>query len=122
MSHQGGLYYVYHTPYQQSFRSFIPALEHKGGFLKVQKFNAGGLEGQPKILSETASGVLHVYEADPPVIVWQDRRFDKPSACGFIPLIGCVDSEPFREVKATYAGELDIDTWRLKEFLIEYKE
>ncbi len=120
--HRGGPYYAYHTPYQQSSRSFIPALEHKGGFLKVQKLNADGFDGQPKILSQTASDVLHAYEADSPIIIWQDRRFDRSKGCGFIPLIGCVDSEPFEDVKAVYAGELDMDTWQLKESLIEYKE
>jgi len=117
------LYQFYSTSCPNSWFGLIPAINQSFtcGYVKVKKLESDGQWGKSKILIETASRLLGTYKDEKPILVWQDLRFHKKRSCGFIPLIGCVDSAPFRGPIVIYAGELDITNWHIDESIIKYK-
>lgn len=123
ITHNGSLYHFYIEPCPPSLRDFIPALgnQYICGQLKVSKLDANNQWSEPKTLLKTADKLRDVYSNKSLIITWQDFRFSKPRDCGFIPLIGCVDSIPFNVSWAVYAGEFDPEPMTLKETLIEYR-
>ena len=80
-----------------------------------------GKWGKAKILLKTVERLLGVYKDEKPVFIWQDYRFHKSRKCGYIPVVGCIDSTPFRGPTVVYAGELDITNWKIDESIISYK-
>ena len=123
ITHNGSLYHFYIEPCPSSLNDFIPALgdEYTCGRLKVSKLDDNNRWGQPKTLLKTAGALRDVYSQKNLIIAWQDFRFAKPRVCGFIPIIGCIDSGPFDIPWAVYAGEFEPESMTLKkEILIEY--
>jgi hypothetical protein len=117
------LYRLYSSSCRSSWFGLIPAINrsNKCGYLKVEKLEDNRKWGKAKILMRTASKLFNVYKDKKPILVWQDLRFHKSRPCGYIPLVGCVDSNPLRGPTAIYAGELDITNLRIDESIISYK-
>ena len=101
----------------------VPAINraHNCGYLKMEKLKDNGKWEKPKILIDTVGRLFGVYKDVNPVFVWQDLRLHKSRACGYIPLVGCIDSTPFRGPTVIYAGEFDVNTLKIKESIISYK-
>ena len=117
------LYQFYFTPCQSSWFGLIPGINrsYTCGYLKVKKLGEDGKWEKPKILINTVDRLFGVYRDEKPVFVWQDFRFHKSRPCGYIPIVGCIDSTPFRGPTVIYAGELDITKWQINEAIISYK-
>ncbi|MCK5014218.1 MAG: hypothetical protein KAS66_10400 [Candidatus Omnitrophica bacterium] len=117
------LYRFYSTSCRSSWFGLIPAINrsNKCGYIKVEKLDENGKWEKAKILIKTVSRLFDVYRDEKPILVWQDLRFHKSRPCGYIPLVGCVDSTPFRGPTVIYAGELDITNWHIDESIITYK-
>lgn len=117
------LYHFYFTPCSNSWFGLLPAINRSFvcGEIKVKKLSILGEWGNPKTILKTVDELIGIYNDEKPILVWKDFRFHKSRACGFIPLIGCVDSDPFRGPNVIYAGKLNINTWQIDESIIEYK-
>ena len=111
-------------PCSDSWFGLVPALNRSYvcGKIKIKKLSILGTWEKPQTILETVDKLTGVYNDEKPILVWRDFRFHKSRACGFIPLIGCVDSVPFRGPSVTFAGKLDIDTLTIDESIIEYKK
>jgi len=119
----GSLYQFYSLSCPNSWFGLIPAINraYTCGYIRTRKLDDNGRWEEPKILLETASKLFGIYKDENPILVWQDLRFHKRRSCGFIPVIGCIDSTPTRGPTAIYAGELDVANWRLDESIIKYE-
>jgi len=117
------LYHFYFTPCSKSWFRLLPAVNRSYvcGEIKVKKLSILGEWENPRIILNTVDELINIYDDEKPILVWRDFRFHKSRACGYIPLVGCVDSNPFRGPNVTYAGRLDISTWQIDESIIEYK-
>jgi len=117
------LYHFYFIPCAKSWFGFLPAMNRSFvcGKINVQKLSILGEWGAPRTILQTVDQLIGIYNDEKPILVWKDFRFHKSRACGFIPLIGCVDSDPFHGPSVTYAGKLDINTWQIDESIIGYK-
>ena len=120
---KGELYHFYTTPctfdFWNGLRSFIPAWDksNKCGELKVSRW-VDGEWSEPIVLTKTAQALIGVYNKDKPLVLWEDLRFLKPRACGYIPLIGCVDSAPLGGPIVIYEGDFDWKKLKLDEQII----
>lgn len=117
------LYQFYFSPCANSWFGLIPAVNQTFtcGYVRVRKFNDDEKWGKPKILIESADKLLGVYKDKDPVLVWQDLRFHRSRPCGFIPIIGCIDSASFKGPAVIYAGEINMTNWQIKESIIKYQ-
>jgi len=117
------LYHFYFTLCAKNWFGFLPAINRSYvcGKINVAKLSILGEWETPKTILETVAELIGIYNDEKPILVWRDFRFHKRRTCGFIPLIGCVDSDPFHGPNVTYAGKLDINTWKIDESIIEYK-
>jgi hypothetical protein len=115
-------YHLYFTPCSNNWFGLVPAMNRSYicGKIKIQKLSILGEWEAPRTILETVDQLIGVYNDEKPILVWKDFRFHKSRACGFIPLVGCVDSNPFRGPNVTYAGKLDINTLKIDESIIEY--
>jgi len=117
------LHHFYLKPCPNNWLNPIPAFNNSGicGNLHVRKLSILGQWEKPKILIRTVDTLLGIYLDTKPILVWKDFRFHKSRSCGYLPLIGCVESNPFRGPEVVYAGKLDISNWSIEESLIKYK-
>lgn len=117
------LYHFYSTPCPTNWFGLLPAINRSlvCGRISVKKLSILGEWEKPKIILETVDKLINIYNDEKPIIVWKDFRFHKSRTCGYIPLVGCVDSNPFRGPDVIYAGKIDIDTFKIEESIIEYK-
>ncbi len=117
------LYRFYSDSCRASWFGLIPAINRskKCGYIKVEKLGENGKWEKAKIALKTASRLFGVYKDEKPILVWQDLRLHKSRPCGYIPVVGCIDSNPLRGPTVIYAGELDIETLRISESIISYK-
>ncbi len=123
MTLDNALYQFYFTPCRSTWFGLIPAINRSFtcGYLKAKKLQDDGKWGKPKTLMKTVDRLFGIYKDEKPIFVWQDYRFHKSRPCGYIPLVGCIDSTPFRGPTVIYAGELDITKWQIDEAIISYK-
>lgn len=117
------LYQFYFTPCSTNWFGLLPALNRSliCGRIKVKKLSILGEWEKPKTILETVDQFINIYNGEKPILIWKDFRFHKSRTCGYIPLVGCVDSNPFRGPNVIYAGMIDIDTLKIDESIIEYK-
>lgn len=121
----GSLYHFFARPCSASFMEelmgFIPALNPKGlcGEIAVTRIEGEGRWSTPKVLVKSAKRLIGVYDNSHAIMLWQDVRFHRPRGCGYIPLVGCVDSGPFQGPDVVFAGQLDLKTLTLKESVIQ---
>lgn len=117
------LYQFYFTPCPSSWFGLIPGINryYTCGYLKSRKLQEDGKWKKPMTLLDSVDRLFGVYKDTKPVFVWQDFRFHRSRPCGYIPLVGCVDSTPFRGPTVIYAGELNITNWKIDESIISYK-
>lgn len=118
----GSLYQFYFESCRTNWFGIIPAINRSlvCGYIQVKKLNDDGQWGKPKTLIKTVDKLLGIYKDKNLIFVWKDFRFHKSRPCGYIPLIGCVDSTPFRGPTVIYAGELDATNWQIDESIIQY--
>lgn len=121
----GSLYHFFARPcsanFMEELMGFIPALHPKGlcGEIAVTRLEGEGGWSGPKVLVKSAKRLIGVYDNGHTIILWQDVRFHRSRGCGFIPLVGCVDSGPFQGPDMVFAGQLDLKTLTLKESVIQ---
>ena len=118
------LYHFYYTSCSKSWFNLVPAMNRSFvcGKIEVKKLSILGKWEDPKTILDTVDELIGIYNDEKPILVWKDFRFHKSRACGYIPLVGCVDSDPFRGPTVIYAGKINIDTLEIDESIIEYKE
>ena len=112
------LYHVYTTPADAGALFLIPALGEVGRILRLRYLQANGDWSEPVVVKKKVLRLLNVQETASPVIYWEDARLLERRVCGFIPVIGCVDSGPFGGDAVMYRGELDLKTFQLREQLL----
>ncbi len=117
------LYRFYTASCRNSWFGLIPAINrsNKCGYIKMEKLEESGKWEKARIIIKTASRLFGVYKDEKPILVWQDLRFHKSRPCGYIPLVGCIDSTPFRGPTVVYAGELEVTNGHINESIISYK-
>ncbi|HQP10688.1 MAG TPA: hypothetical protein PKV41_04825 [Candidatus Omnitrophota bacterium] len=117
------LYRFYFSSCPSSWLGLVPAMNRSNycGYIKAEKLEDNGTWGKPKVLIQTVDRLFGVYADTKPILVWQDLRFHKSRACGYIPVVGCLDATPFRGPTVIYAGELDPSNWQINESIITYK-
>jgi len=120
---ENNFYHFYHTPCSSSWLGLIPAIDraYTCGNIKVKKLGADKEWKKPKILVKSASQFKGIFFTDGPILIWEDLRFHKNRPCGFIPVIGCVDSSPVRGPKVVFAGYFNMATEQITESIIHYQ-
>lgn len=124
LTYNESLYNFSLSPCSSSWWKFVPALDKTNicGKLTIKKLNKIGEWGKPKILLKRVNKLISIYPEKSPLIVWQDLRFHKQRKCGFIPIVGCIDSGSFEGPHTIFAGRLNMDTLTLDESLIHYDQ
>jgi hypothetical protein len=95
--------------------SIFPALSAPGGSLGLRRLIAPGRWTPEVRLLSTVTALLGVSGGEHPLVYWRDARRLHRRICGFIPLIGCIDSGPHMGPLLTFRGELDPQRPQLSE-------